>query len=227
LLTFRHLLEDNQLFEQIFEAVNSLLVKNGLTMSKGTIVDATIIEAPSSTKNKDKARDNEMHSTKKGAQWHFGMKAHIGVDEETGLVHTVTTTAANAHDITEAHKLIRETYDVVRGDAGFVGLEKRDEIKELNKSRKDENKPQLQFEINLRPGKVKSLPSDDAVKLIEHAKSVIRAKVEHGFLFIKHIFGYRKTRYKGLAKNAHRLYLLFASANMIIADRIHAKLQTT
>jgi len=210
LLQFRHLLEKNEIFEQIFETVNALLISNGLSVSKGTIVDATIIEAPASTKNAARKRDPEMHQTKKGGQWHFGMKSHIGVDEESGIVHTVTSTAANHHDITEAHNLIREEDETVRGDAGYTGLGKRPEITETEKA-------SLKMEINLRPGKVRAMSEDDEQRLKERAKSVIRAKVERAFLFVKHLFGYRKTRYRGLAKNHARLLVLFTSANILVA----------
>jgi len=211
LLLFRHLLEENGIFERIFETINNLLTANGLTVSKGSIVDASIIEAPSSTKNSTKSRDPEMHQTKKGGQWHFGMKAHIGVDEETGVVHTVTTTAANVHDITEAHKLIRKDDDVVRGDAGYIGLDKRPEMAECDG---------LIYEINLRPGKTRNLPEDDVRRLEERVKAAIRAKVERAFLIVKNMFGYRKTRYRGLAKNHARLLLLFASANILVASEL-------
>ena len=211
LLQFRRLLEQNGVFDRIFETINVLLVSNGLSVSKGTIVDATIIEAPSSTKNAHKARDPEMHQTKKGGQWYFGMKSHVGADEGTGIVHTVVVTPANHHDITEAHNLIREGDEVVRGDAGYTGIEKRPEIEETDKA-------DLTFVINLRPGKVRALSEDDVQRLKERAKSVIRAKVERAFLYVKNIFGYKKTRYRGLAKNRARLLVLFASANVLIAS---------
>ena len=130
LLKFRHLLEENHLGEQMFKAINYVLEQAGAMMKGGTIVDATIINAPSSTKNAEKARDPEMHQTKKGNEWRFGMKCHIGVDAGTGYVHTVTATPANVHDITETAKLIREDDEVVYGDSGYVGIQKRTEIKE-------------------------------------------------------------------------------------------------
>lgn len=125
LLLFRHLLEENGIFDKIFETINGLLAANRLTVSKGSIADAAILEAPSSTKNVAKSCDPEMHQAKKGNQWYFGMKVHVSVDDKTGIAHTITTTAANVHDITEAHKLIRKSDDVVRGDAGYTGLYKR------------------------------------------------------------------------------------------------------
>jgi IS5 family transposase len=211
LLRFRHLLEENHIAEQVFSFVNEILETNGLAVSNGTIEDATIIEAPSSTKNKDKARDPEMRQTKKGNQWYFGMKTHIGVDSKTGITHTVTSTAANQHDITEAHNLIRDTDEVIHGDSGYLGIEKRPEIAALER-------PDMKFEINMRRGKVRHLPENDPIRIKERAKSSIRAKVERPFLFVKNQFGYRKTRYRGLAKNHARLLILFASANLIIAS---------
>ena len=129
LCKFRHLLEANGLNKLFFDAINHGMVQTGHMMKGGTIVDATIINAPSSTKNAEKARDPEMHQTKKGNEWKFGMKCHIGVDSGSGLMHTITVTAANAHDITEAHKLLREDDHVAYGDSGYIGIEKRDEIK--------------------------------------------------------------------------------------------------
>jgi IS5 family transposase len=210
LLKFRHLLEQKGLFAGIFSTVNQLLVKNGLCISKGTIVDATIISAPTSTKNASHERDPEMHSTKKGNQWYFGMKAHAGVDEESGVAHSLTATAANAHDITEAHNLIRDDDERVRGDAGYLGMEKREEIMEKHKEGRE-------YIANLRPGKVRGLPEDDPVRAAEKAKSSIRSKVERVFWFVKQQFGYRATRYRGLSKNLARLQLLLASANLLIA----------
>jgi IS5 family transposase len=210
LLKFRHLLEANGVYEQIFETINRLLIANGLTVSKGSIVDASIITAPSSTKNASNARDPEMHSTKKGNQWYFGMKAHIGVDEETGITHTVITTSANTHDITEAHRLIRGGDEVVRGDAGYIGLNKRPEIERVGRI-------DIAFEISKRIGTVRNIVEGSPERIAEYFKASIRAKVERAFLFVKNTFGYRKTRYRGLTKNRSRLFLLFASANLLIA----------
>jgi len=209
LLQFRHLLERNGIFEEIFEKINELLLSNGMTITSGSIVDASIIEAPKSTKNANKERDPEMRSTQKGNQWYFGMKAHIGVDEDSGIIHSVTATAANVHDITEAHNLLRETDLIARGDAGFVGLEKREEIQEKF--------PDLICIINQRPGKMRDLAKDDPIRLYESSKASIRAKVERPFLFVKRIFGYGKVRYRGIAKNLNRLFLLFACTNLILA----------
>jgi IS5 family transposase len=225
LLNFRHLLEANKLQESIFEKINEILDEQGLMMHGGTIIDATIIEAPSSTKNSAKSRDPEMHQTKKGNEWHFGMKAHIGVDAGSGLVHSVETTAANVSDIEEASKLIREDDDVVNGDAGYTGIENRKEIKE------DENLSKKEYRINKRKGEDKKrrnklmkdamnhleyVAQPDWDGKIEYMKSKVRSKVEHIFAIVKGLFGYRKTVYKGLKKNMCRLYMLFASANLLI-----------
>ena len=170
-------------------------------MKGGTIVDATIINAPSSTKNAEKARDPEMRQTKKGNEWKFGMKCHIGVDAGSDLVHTITVTAANEHDISQAAKLFREDDEVVYGDSGYLGVQKRPEI--VN----NEHFSQVDFRINRRPG---SLPkvSDNAIdweRYIENRKSSVRCKVEHAFRVIKCQFGYKKTVYRGLVKNENRL----------------------
>jgi IS5 family transposase len=152
LLKFRHLLEEHHLGEKIFDAINELLEVNGCMMRGGTIVDATILNAPSSTKNKSGKRDPEMHSTQKGSQWYFGMKAHIGVDAGSGYTHTVVVTAANEHDITKASELIREDDEVVYGDSGYQGIQKREEIKT------DLHKAKIDYKINERRGKVNGLP---------------------------------------------------------------------
>ena len=198
LLKFRHLLEKNHLGEQMFKAINYVLEQGGAMMKGGTIVDATIINAPSSTKNQVKARDPEMHQTKKGNEWRFGMKCHIGADAGTGYVHTITATPANVHDITEAHKLLREDDKVAYGDSGYIGLEKRDEI--IN----DEHFSKIDFRIVRRPRSIKTV-SDNAInweKEIDHRKSSVRCKVEH--------------RYRGIAKNLHKLNVLFACTNLLM-----------
>jgi IS5 family transposase len=185
-------------------------------MRGGTVVDATIINAPSSTKNEEKARDPEMHSTQKGNQMYFGMKAHIGVDAGTGYIHTVTATAANVHDIVEAHKLIRFDDLVFYGDSGYLGLMFRDEIWY------DPHKLDIDFRINVRPNSYKKLPSgfaQDFEKSLESRKSSVRAKVEYAFLLLKRQFGYQKTVYKGIKKNLHRLHILFCSANLLMCAR--------
>ena len=215
LLKFRHLLEENNLNKAFFDAINRVMVASGHIMKGGTIVDATIINAPSSTKNAEKARDPEMHQTKKGNEWRFGMKCHVGVDAGSGYVHTAEVTAANVHDVTVASKLLREDDQVVYGDSGYLGISKRPEIQE--------NKyfSRIDFRINRRP---KSLPqvserSIDWERWIEHRKSSIRCKVEYVFRIIKCQFGYRKTVYRGLHKNANRLFALFISANLYTLAR--------
>lgn len=210
ILRFRHRLEKHKLAEQILATVNDLLIERGLLLKTGTVVDATLIAAPSSTKNNDKARDPEMHSSQKGNQWHFGMKAHIGVDAESGLVHTVTTTAANAHDITQAHALLHGEEEMVFADSGYRGVEKREEIQEQH--------PDVDWQIAMTPGKRKSLnktkPSHALRDKLEKLKASIRAKVEHPFRVIKCQFGHRKARYRGLAKNTNQLLVMFALSNL-------------
>ena len=215
LLKFRHLLEENHLGEQMFKAINYVLEQGGAMMKGGTIVDATIINAPSSTKNAEKARDPEMHQTKKGNEWRFGMKCHIGVDAGTGYVHTVTATPANVHDITETAKLIRKDDEVVYGDSGYVGVQKRTEIKD------DDHLSKIDYRITRRP---RSLPkvSDNAIdweRYIDYRKSSVRSKVEHAFKIIKGTFGFSKVRYRGIDKNLHKLNVLFACANLLMLAR--------
>ena len=215
LLKFRRLLEKNNLNKAFFEAINRVMEKSGHIMRGGSIVDATIISAPSSTKNAEKQRDPEMHQTKKGNEWKFGMKCHVGVDAWTGIVHTVEVTPANTHDITVTSKLIRPDDEVVYGDSGYIGIQKRPEICE------NEHLSSIDYRIVRRPH---SLPkvSDWAIdweRQIDHRKSSIRCKVEHVFRFIKRQFGYSKVAYRGLAKNANRLFALFISTNLIVMDR--------
>lgn len=210
LLKFRRLLEKHGLNKLFFDAINRVLVETGHILKGGSVVDATIINAPSSTKNAQKQRDPEMHQTKKGNEWRFGMKCHIGVDAFSGLVHTMEVTPANAHDITVASKLIREDDEVVYGDSGYLGLEKREEIVT------DEHLSTIDYRMNRRPSSLQKV-SDSSIdwdRVIEHAKSSVRCKVEHPFRIIKCLFGYRKVAYKGLAKNESRLYMLFTSANL-------------
>ncbi len=212
LLNFRHLLETHQLTESIFNAINGHLAEKGLLLREGTIVDATLIAAPPSTKNKDGKRDPEMHQSKKGKQWYFGMKAHIGVDAQSGLVHTVIGTAGNTSDVTQAQALLHGDESDVFGDSGYQGVEKRPENLELP----------VTWHVALRPGKRKLLPGTalgDLLEQIEHAKASIRAKVEHPFHVVKNLFGHRKTRYQGLAKNTAQLFSLFGLANLVLARR--------
>ena len=216
LCKFRKILTDNNIAQQLFGAINNLLEKHGHIMRGGSIVDATIIEAPKSTKNSDNTRDPEMHSTRKGNQYHFGMKTHIGVDAGTSYIHTVTAIPANIHDVTEAYKLIRDDDEVVYGDSGYLGFNIRDEIFFNG------DKFLIDFRINERPNKHKRLPEGYArefEKRIERRKSVVRSKVEYAFLIIKRTFGYRKTVYRGIVKNLHRLLMLYGSANILMCAR--------
>lgn len=213
LLKFRHFLENNDLGKALFDDLTARLDRAGLMMHNGSIVDATIIEAPSSTKNKEKKRDSEMHQTKKGNQWHFGMKVHAGVDAGTGYVHTITGTAANAADITEIHNLVREDDEVVYADAGYQGVQKRPEIKA------DEHLSKVDYRIMKRPGRKKAQPLYAGInwdKKIEHEWSSIRCHVEHIFHFVKNIFHYGKVVYRGIRKNMNRFYMLFASTNLLM-----------
>ena len=212
LLKFRHLLEAHQLTESIFNAINAHLAEKGLFLREGTIVDATLIAAPPSTKNKEGRRDDEMHQSKKGNQWHFGMKAHIGVDAQTGLVHSLVGTAANVHDVTQTQALLHGDETDVFGDAGYQGVEKREENLELP----------VNWHIAMRPAKRKALDKSavgDLMEKLEYAKASIRAKVEHPFHVVKNLFQHRKTRYKGLFKNTAQLFSLFGFANLLLARR--------
>jgi IS5 family transposase len=220
LLKFRRLLEEHQLTQRIFAAINLHLAVKGLMLKEGTVVDATIIAAPSSTKNQEGKRDPEMHQTKKGNQWHFGMKAHIGVDAGSGITHTVVTTPANAADVAQAHALLHGEEKLAFGDAGYQGVEKREENRNTT----------VTWHVALRPGKRRALPDTELGRLdeqIEQAKASVRAKVEHPFHIIKNILGLKKVRYRGLAKNAAQLFTLFGLANLLISKRylfaLHAR----
>lgn len=215
LLKFRHLLEKHNIGKVFFDAISRALADYGGMMRGGTIVDATIINAPSSTKNEKKERDPEMCQTKKGNQYYFGMKCHIGVDAGNGYVHSLETTAANVHDITVAAQLIREDDEVVYGDSGYIGIEKREEVKNST------HLSATDYRINRRHKNVQRMPEGhiDWEKQIEQRKSSVRSKVEHPFLIIKRYFGFAKTVYRGLAKNTHRLHTLFASANLLMCAR--------
>jgi IS5 family transposase len=191
LLKFRRLLEQHKLTERIFTAINAHLILKVLMLKEGTVVDATIIAAPSSTKNQSGERDPELHQTKKGNQWHFGMKAHIGVDAASGITHTLVTTPANTNDVTQAHALLHGEETVAFGDAGYQGVEKREENQDK----------QVQWEV------------------VEQLKASIRAKVEHPFHIVKNLFGMKKVRYKGLTKNTAQLFTLFGLANLLITKR--------
>ena len=216
LLKFRHLLEEHHIGEKIFEDVKSHLEKAGLIMHGGTIVDATIITAPSSTKNKDGQRDPEMHQTKKGNQWYHGMKVHAGVDAGSGYIHTITGTAANVHDIVEAPKLIREDDDVMYGDSGYTGIEKRAEVQN------DDHLSQVEYRTCRKPSRLNisaGYSGMDWERKIDSKKASVRCKVEHVFLIVKRQFGYCKTVYRGIAKNMNRFFMLFSSANLLMCIR--------
>jgi len=210
ILNFRHLLEANELAPEILRRVNAYLSRKGLMLKRGSIVDATIIAAPSSTKNAEGERDPEMHQTKKGNQWHFGMKAHIGVDADSGLVHTVTTTPANEADVEVVAALLHGKEVVVHADSGYTGADKRVERKNLT------------WQIAAKRGRIKAMAdgrAKRALEKIEKAKASVRAKVEHPFRVIKRQFGLVKVRFRGLAKNTAHVVTLFALSNLWMARR--------
>jgi len=212
ILNFRRLLETHGLAERVFERVNAHLARKGQSLRAGTIVDATIIAAPSSTKNQDGERDPEMHQTKKGNQWYFGMKAHIGVDDESGLVHHVECTAANVADVTQVHKLLHGKEDTVCGDSGYTGAAMREELQDVEAG----------FLIAEKPSKLRAMKNKRErhyAERWEHYKASLRAKVEHPFRVIKRQFGYTMVRYRGLAKNAAQVLTLFALSNLWMARR--------
>ena len=213
---FRNLLEKHGLQQQFFAQVLAMLMEKGLILKKGTIVDSTIIAAPSSTKNQKKERDPDARQTKKGNTWYFGYKAHIGVDKDSGLVHTVEVTGANVHDVTMVPKLLTGEESVVYGDSGYLGAEKREDAVTHNVNGK-----KIQYKTNRRPSQSKnnSKRSQAQIKRREHEKSSVRAKVEHVFGVVKGQLRYRKTRYRGLRKQTAKLNMMFALANLILADR--------
>ena len=201
ILNFRHLLETNELAPEILGRVNAYLGRKGLLLKRGSIVDATIIAAPSSTKNAKGERDPEMHQTKKGNQWHFGMKAHIGVDADSGLVHTVTTTAANEADVEQVQDLLHGKEQVVHADAGYAGAQTRVQ------------RGGLCWQIAAKRGRISAMKDGRkkrALERIEKRKASIRARVEHPFRMIKRQFGLMKVRFRGLAKNTAHVITLFA-----------------
>ena len=213
---FRNLLNKYGLQQTIFETVVDLLLQRGLILKKGTIVDSTFIEAPSSTKNKEKKRDPEAHSAKKGNTWHFGYKMHIGVDRDSGLVHHVKTTSANEHDVTATSELMHGEEETLNGDSGYIGADKRPEAIRKNKQGK-----KIKYIINRKQSSINKLSKSGqyAAKKREHEKSSVRCKVEHVFAVVKRLFGYRKTRYRGLQKQMLKSYIIFALANLYLADR--------
>ena len=213
---FRNLLIKNDLQEKLFKQVVELLTKRGLILKKGTIVDSTIISAPSSTKNASRQRDSEAHQTKKGNMYYFGFKAHIGVDDSSGLVHTVKVTPANKHDVTMTAELMHGDEERLYGDSGYLGADKRENAILKNRSGK-----KIKYIINRRPSQSKNLSTraKGQIKRREREKSSVRAKVEHVFAVVKKQLRYRKTRYRGLRKQTAKLNMMFALANLILADR--------
>ena len=214
LLNFRHLLERHDLCKGLFTAINADLAVRGLWLREGTLVDATLIAAPSSTKNQDKQRDPEMHQTKKGNQWYFGMKAHIGADRASKLVHTVVVTAANVADVTKTAELLHGQETQVHADAGYIGVEKRPEIMTMERK--------IDWQIARKRSVIKAMAEGaekEALQAVEKAKASVRAFVEHPFHIVKNLFRHRKVRYRGLAKNGHQLHVLFALANVVIGAR--------
>ncbi len=219
ILRFRHLLEPHKLADQILAIVNELLQAQGLQLKEGTVVDATLIAAPSSTKNQSGTRDPEMHQSKKGNQWYFGMKAHIGVDADSGLVHTVRGTSGNVSDVLEANSLLHGQEKNAFGDAGYQGVDKRPDAN-----------ARVRWHVVMRAGLRRALdktrPIEDMIEQVEKIKASIRAKVEHPFRVLKRQFGYVKVRYRGLKKNTAQITTLFALSNLWMArHRLEAKAQ--
>ena len=214
LLKFRRLLETHDLCKGLFAAINADLTARGLRLREGTLVDATLIAAPSSTKNQKKERDPEMPQTRKGNQWYFGMKAHLGADRDSKLVPTVVVTAAHVADVTKTAELLHGQEQQVHADAGYTGVEKRAEIVALERK--------IDWQIARKRGSIKTMAEGAekaAVKAAEKLKASVRAFVEHPFQIVKNLFGHRKVRYRGLAKNGHQLYTLFGLANVVIGGR--------
>ena len=214
LLKFRRMIEREGLGGEILACVSRVLEEKGVMMRGGSIVDATFIESPSSTKNRDRSRDPEARQGKKGENWHFGYKAHIGVDAGSGLVHTVELTPANASDISMAHALVRDDDRFCRADAGYTGVAKRGEVAS------DPHLSGMEWIVALRPSSVKTkgAPGGDD-RAIESRKASARAKVELPFLVVKRQFGWARTRYRGLAKNLTRARVMFALANIALWAR--------
>jgi transposase, IS5 family len=204
LLNFRHLLEEHQIGAALFAKVGELLLANGMKLSGGTIVDATLIAAPPSTKNQEQSRDPEMHQSKKGNQWYFGMKLHIGVDSNSGLVHSASVSAGNVHDSQELPNLLHGQERRLYGDSAYRGEKQRERLKDIA--------PQAKDFTNKRAHK--NRPLSDADKQTNRRKSAVRSKVEHPFLTLKRIWGFAKARYRGLAKNANRAYAMLALINI-------------
>ena len=219
-LKFRRLLEDKDLTKALFERINKHLTDKGLLMREGTMVDATIIAAPPSTKNKDGARDPEMRQTKKGNNWYFGMKAHTGCDVVSGVVHSLSTTSANASDVAHAHEVLHGQEKDVFADAGYTGVGKREEVAKAQAEGKIRD--DVQWHVAAKRsviGKMAEGTIKELTKALEHVKAQVRARVEHPYHVVKNLFGHKKARYKGLAKNTVQLYTLFGLANLVIVKR--------
>ncbi len=206
ILNFRHLLERHELTARLLERINGLLKARGLLVSKGTMVDATIIHAPSSTKNAAGERDPEMHQTKKGNQWYFGMKIHIGADVDGGAAHSVIVTAANRADIAELPNLLRPDDQVVFGDAGYASDQYKRGARAMGMCWRVQDKA--------RPKGSLGAGLSSSQKKRNRKNSGIRARVEHLFRIVKRQFGYTKVRYRGLAKNAAQVRMLIGLANL-------------
>ena len=204
LLKFRHLLEEHQIGSALFAKVGELLLANGMKLSGGTIVDATLIAAPPSTKNKDQERDPEMHQSKKGNQWFFGMKVHIGADSRLGLVHSASVTAGNVHDSHEVANLLHGDETRLYGDSAYRGEKQRERLNELAPNARDFTNKRA----------YKNRPLSEADKAANRRKSSVRSKVEHPFLTLKRLWGFAKVRYRGLAKNANRAFAMLALFNL-------------
>ncbi len=204
LLQFRHLLEAHQIGAALFTTIGELLQANGMKLSGGTIVDATLIAAPPSTKNREQSRDPEMHQSKKGNQWHFGMKLHIGVDSQTGLIHSASVTAGNVHDSQELPNLLHGGETRLYGDSAYRGKKQRERLKVIAPEAKDFTNKRA----------YKNRPLTDADKETNRRKFRVRAKVEHPFLTLKRFWGFAKVRYRGLAKNANRAFAMLALINL-------------
>jgi len=214
LLRFRHLMEAKGLGKALFDAQSRYFEQRGWIMRGGSVVDATIIAAPSSVKNQDKARDPEAHQTRKGRQWYFGFKTHVGVDAGTGYAHTVTVTPANVADIDQTVALLRADDEVVYADAGYQGIGRRAEVT------RDKHLSTVDFRVAARKSTLTGLPLFD--QRLASRQASVRAKVEHVFLVVKRDFGWAKTRYRGLVKNLNAMHLAVASANLVMRARAQA-----
>ena len=204
LLNFRHLLEEHRIGAVLFAKFGELLLANGMKLSGGTIADATLIAAPPSTKNASGERAPEMHQCKKGNQWRFGMKLHIGVDSQSGLIHSASVTAGNVHDSQELPNLLHGEETRLYGDSAYRGAKLREQLKDLAPKAKDFTNKRA----------YRSRPLTEADKETNRRKSSVRSKVEHPFLTLKRIWGFAKVRYRGLAKNANRAFAMLALINL-------------